>query len=74
MSKKDSNSVPGLEQNVHSKINFLILDQNICCGYSKELPQWNGSLEHQRQMLKLKDKKIFSILRPNITYVYMLNM
>ena len=28
------------------KIIFLFLYQNICCGYSKEPSQWDGSFEH----------------------------
>ena len=34
---------------------FLFLNQNICCGYSKEPSQW----EHPKHMLKLVDKNIF---------------
>ena len=30
------------------KIIFLFINQNICCGYSKEPPQWNGSFEHPK--------------------------
>ena len=36
--------------------------QNICCGYSKEPSQWDGSFEHQKHMLQLMDKKIFTFL------------
>ena len=32
---------------------FLFLNQNICCGYSKEPSQRDGSYEHPKQMLKL---------------------
>ena len=45
------------------KLIFWILSQNICCEYSKEPSQWDGSYEHPKHMLKLRDKKIFSILR-----------
>ena len=41
---------------------FLFLDQNICCGYSKELSQLDSSFDHPKHMLKLMDKKIFIIL------------
>ena len=40
---------------------FLFLNQNICCGYSKEPSQWDGSFENPKQMLKLMDMKIFTI-------------
>ena len=33
------------------KIFILFLNQNICCGYSKEPSPWNGSFEHPKQML-----------------------
>ena len=42
---------------------FLFLNQNICCGYSKESSQWDGSFEHPKHMFKLMDKKIIEILR-----------
>ena len=38
-------------------VNFLSLNQNICCGYSKEPSQLDSSLEHQKYMLKLIDRK-----------------
>ena len=41
---------------------FLFLNQNICCGYSKEPSQRDGSFEHPKHMLKLMGKKIFTIL------------
>ena len=33
------------------KLNFLYLNQNICCGYSKEPSQWDGSFEQPKHML-----------------------
>ena len=45
------------------KIIFLFLNQNICCGYSKEPSQRDGSFEHPIYMLKIVGKKIFTILR-----------
>ena len=45
-----------------TKQNFLFLNQNICCGYSKEPSRWGGSFEHPKQMFKLMDKKIFTNL------------
>ena len=44
------------------KLFFLFLNQNICCGYSKEPSQWDGSIEHPKHMFKLMDKKIIAIL------------
>ena len=32
------------------KKNFLFLNQNIFCGYSKEPSQWDGSFEHPKHM------------------------
>ena len=45
------------------KLLFLFLNQNICCGYSKEPSQWDGSFEHPKHTFKLMDKKIIAILR-----------
>ena len=36
---------------------FLFLHQKICCGYSKEPSQFDGSFEHPKHMLKLMGKK-----------------
>ena len=52
------------------KIIFLFLNQSICCGYSKEPSQWDGSFEHPKHMLKIMDKKIFTLLRWNF-FVYL---
>ena len=40
----------------------LFLIQNICCGYSKESSQWDGSFEHPKHMFKLIGKEIITIL------------
>ena len=40
---------------------FLI--QNICCGYSKEPSQCDGSFDHPKHMFKLMGKKIIKIVR-----------
>ena len=48
---------------------FLFLNQNICCRYSKEPSQWDGSFEHPKHMLKLVGKKIFTILRWNFLFI-----
>ena len=56
-------SGPGLQISVHNqKSIFLFLNQNICCGYSKELSRWEGSFEHPKHMLKLMGRKFFTIL------------
>ena len=39
----------------------LLLIQNICCGYSKEPSQGDGSLKHPKHMFKLMSKKIITI-------------
>ena len=41
-------------------INFLFLNKNICCGYSKEPSQWDSSFEHPKHMLKMMGKKLFA--------------
>ena len=46
-----------------TKITFLFLNKNICCGFSEEPSQRDGSPEHPKHMLKLIGKKIFAILR-----------
>ena len=50
---------------------FLVLNQNICCGYSKEPSEWDGCFEHPKQKLKLTGKKIFTfyseiLVHPNL--------
>ena len=56
------------------KLFFLLLNQNICCGYSKEPSHWNGSFEHPKHMYELKGKEINVILSAQTiliwTYVY----
>ena len=59
MGKKINTILPGLQIRVHiGKLFSLFLIQNICCGYSKEQSQWDGSFEHPKCMLKLMGKKI----------------
>ena len=48
---------------------IIFLNQNICCGYSKEPSHWDSSFEHPKHMFKLIDKKIITILR----WIYLLN-
>ena len=60
---------PGLNLRVCNKnLIFLFLNQNICCGYSKEPSQWDGSFEHPKHLLKLMGKKIFTFLRWNFLF------
>ena len=49
---------------------FLFLNQNICCGYSKEPSQWDGSFEHPKYMLKLMGKKIITIVRWQFFFIW----
>ena len=44
------------------KLVFSFLNQNICCGYSKEPSQWDGSFEHPKHIIKLMGKDINAIL------------
>ena len=54
--------ITGLQIRVRiGKLFSLFLIQNICCGYSKEPPQCDGSFEHPKHMLKLIGKKIIAI-------------
>ena len=41
---------------------FLLLNQNICCGYYKEPSQWDGSFEHLNHIFKLMGKEIHALL------------
>ena len=50
------------------KLIFLFFNQNICCWYSKEPSQCDSSFEHPKHMLKLMDKKIFTIFRSKILW------
>ena len=58
-----------LVKSAHPNFFFLFLNQNICCGYSKETSQWDGSFEHLKQMLKLMGKEIFRFLRLKILFI-----
>ena len=49
---------------------LLFLNQNIFCGYSKEPSQWDGSFEHPKNMFKLMDKKIITILHTHNLFVF----
>ena len=58
-----------LDKREQSKFIFLFLNQNICCGYSKEPSYGDGAFEHPKHMLKLMDKKFFAILRSKILII-----
>ena len=61
---KDDDDQSGLQIRVRiGKLFSLFLILNICCGYSKEPSQWDGSFEHPKHMFKLMGKKIIKILR-----------
>ena len=45
---------------------FLFLNQDICCGCSKDLSQWDCSFEHPKHMFKLM--KIITIFCKKIFY------
>ena len=36
---------------------FLFLNQNICCWYSRDQSQGDGSFEYSHHVLKLRNKK-----------------
>ena len=60
---KSQQTISGLQIRVRTgKLFFLFLNQNICCGYSKEPSQWDGSFEHPKHMFKLIGKEINAIL------------
>ena len=41
-----------LAKSAYQKVIFLFLNQNICCGYSKEVSRWNGSFKHPKTYVK----------------------
>ena len=47
---KNRHLVKSLQQ---KKMILLFLNQNICCGYSKEPSRRDSSFEHQKHMLKM---------------------
>ena len=56
-------TIAGLQIRVCTgKLFFLLLNQNICCGYSKEPSQWAGSFGHPKHMFNLMGKEINTIL------------
>ena len=58
------------QASVIQRLIVLFLYQSTCCGYSKELSQWDNSFEHPKQMFKW-DKNMFitpEILLPMIDF------
>ena len=51
------------------KMNFLFINQNICCGCAKEPSRRDGSFEQSKHMLKIMGRKIFTILRWNFLFI-----
>ena len=62
----------------NKKIFFVFLNQNICCGYSKEPSQGDGSFEHPKHMFKPMDKKFyanfFCLTDPTIVFVCLFDL
>ena len=50
----------------YNELSILFLKQNICCGYSKEPSQRDGSFEHPKLIFRLIDKQLKVILYRNI--------
>ena len=51
--KREENG-PGLYLRLHyENLIFLFLNQNICCGYSKEPSQLGGSFKHPKPYVKI---------------------
>ena len=48
---------------------ILFLNQNLCCGYSKDPTQWDGSFEHSKHMLKSMGKKILHFYAQKNVYL-----
>ena len=62
--------MPGLKIRLrYQKLSFLFLNENICCGYSKEWSQWNGSFDYPKHMLQMMSKKLFIILHSTILFI-----
>ena len=45
---------------------FLFHHENICCGYSLEVPQWDASNEYPQYMFSWRNKKNFMRIPPHI--------
>ena len=56
-------SLTGPQIRVHNRsLIFLFLNQNICCGYSKEPSRRDSSFENPKHVFKMMGKKIIAIL------------
>ena len=47
---------------------FLISQPNLSWGYSKQLSEWDNSLEHQKYIFEVLDKKITQILHGKVMF------
>ena len=45
-----------MREGIRQKV-FLFLDENICCGYSLEVPHWGTSYEYPQHMFLSRNKK-----------------
>ena len=52
-----------LEDSVPLNLHFLISQVNICCGFSKEPFQEDGSFQHPTQKFGPIDMEVFTIIR-----------
>ena len=66
----------GQEKQIEHKIVniFLPIIFNICCGFSKEPSQWDGSFDYPQHMLWMKNKKKKESLLHTLIYNPVLNM
>ena len=55
------------DTSVYGKLFSLFLIQNICCGYSKEPSQWDGSFMHPQHMLKWLVRKLLKFYAHKIS-------
>ena len=53
-------------------MSFLFLLENICCGYSLEVPRRGASNEYPQQMILWRNKKDISIFRMEKKMPYLL--
>ena len=60
------------DKNASWKIIFLFLNQNICCGYSKEPSHWDGSYEHPKHMFKMMGKEIILGAQTILIWTYVI--
>ena len=49
---------------------FLFLTQNICCGYSKEPSQWDGSFDHPKHIFNSPVIGLSLSFRPSVHFFF----